>query len=1590
MIASPTSGLPGPSVSGRYRILRKLGSGRIGTVYLVHDQRQGRRVALKILRTERLGRAGIEQFRREFQAFASLRHPQIAEAYDFGYTDVGHVPFYTREYIEGEPLVPGPPGPDDQSDPWSYLKPALDLLDALTYLHSQEILHLDVHAGNVIVSSMPKRGAVLIDFGLVAPSGSTGVDSRAFKTPAIFAPTAIEEARDIYSAGRLLLYRLTGRSDDDPRLPKEIPGWGARRTLDLERIVAKALEREPGRRFQSAAELRDALSKALGVKSHRTTPAEPSEVTVSRGRELAAIGKVLQSSLTGRSAALWLSGPTGIGKSRLLTEARWRAQILGLLVADVGFLEGASVEPALLKSLSLMLGRECRGQKWIAALAPSHGGSSEDRSRRAAKAYFAEQGPALVLLLDDFELADTQSRLLAEALLDEVMDRRAKGLVGRGLAIIAASKSGHRREESVLGQQDVFRTLKPLPRGSAEKLLRTLLRPLHVSKEVLRELAAEAAGAPLRVRQIARAVHAEPSLATLGTSRTSLARGILRRPVAAILELLHDDPEALEVLRILPHFFHPARVEDLAAVCRLRAPIVRQALRRLAAEDAVVQRLVGRSTGYQIASTDLRDSLLRRTPVESTRQAHLELARVLGGKPSLDVVARESLARHLLAADAPNAILGALEAAKLLRRKGLLHNTVRLLTECLGREENPERRLEIIETMSSIHEEAGDHREGVTLLEPVRLKTAGHLGPRESVRIARRLGVHYHRAGRVSDALRVFEEARRLSDETLDQEELIFIDSELAELHTLTANYDLAAEACQRGLELLTRPFGKGLSRRDARESVKRRSRLEVTLRASRGHLALRRMQLSRAKQELELAARLAGEQRMLPLRALILNNLGIAHNQLNELASARASFEEALKILEDSGERRSLIQIGCNLALIAAKTGKAVEAEKQMERVESLRASYPDLRLEFFSGQTRATVAYYLGDMAAAATAFEEVLPLGRKLRDRHLTHFGEIFLADAQLECGRLGDALRLLKSTVRAASRRGPDLLKRMAHSRLFAAEMLAGRERAAKSSRLALANVPRTSVSLLEAWNDLYTVQGQCGLGEPTDDLLSSVHAVFSAQGIPAGRGLSLVQAVESALERHDAGSVSRSLQDLEGFDWGGHKLLGVRGPLVKAEAFLFLSELDRCAASLDEAARSIVGQPFFALDLRIEQCRAALEHKLGNHEVARGHLHRALSTQELLAMSVPAKLRQAFLAHSRFRALKELAAKLQRNPTHASAGQGLDRASILGRIVGRSARIVTVVSTIERLADQELPVVISGETGTGKDLLARVIHDLSPRRSGPFEPLNCASIVPELFESELCGFEAGSFTGAEEAYEGLLSHSNGGTILLDDLTALSLECQAKLLRLLESRQLRRLGASRPVPFDVRFLATSKTDLLEEVRAGRFRDDLYYRFRGVEIVLPPLRSRREDISLLAEHFIAQHARRLGRSKPKLEIEALSLLEKHDWPGNVRELEAVLLRVLVTTTPEAVLAPEALQSVLPSTGPKPLFSEEQLSGHSLDALKLELERVYLSRLFREHAGDINATAAALGVKRVSLYIWLRRIGLDVHELRRKLRES
>jgi DNA-binding NtrC family response regulator len=301
------------------------------------------------------------------------------------------------------------------------------------------------------------------------------------------------------------------------------------------------------------------------------------------------------------------------------------------------------------------------------------------------------------------------------------------------------------------------------------------------------------------------------------------------------------------------------------------------------------------------------------------------------------------------------------------------------------------------------------------------------------------------------------------------------------------------------------------------------------------------------------------------------------------------------------------------------------------------------------------------------------------------------------------------------------------------------------------------------------------------------------------------------------------------------------------------------------------------------------------------------------------------------------------------------------------------------------------VCIRGETGTGKELIARTLHEKSGRRNGPFISLNCAAVPSELMETELFGHEKGSFTGAASRHTGKFEQAHHGTLFLDEIGDMPMTMQAKLLRVLEEGEIERVGGDKPFAVDVRVLVATHRNLEEQLRQGTFREDLYHRVFVFPIVLPPLRERREDVRVLAEHFVRQLEEQNNWKLRKLSPDAITELERYAWPGNVRELRNVVERVLLLA-PGDVVDAETVRRALPGgalSGGGAGVAGRGLSGAALENGMLSqrveaFERETLLAELKRHHHHMTNTAKALGLERSHLYKKCQQLGIDLRAIR------
>ena len=324
-----------------------------------------------------------------------------------------------------------------------------------------------------------------------------------------------------------------------------------------------------------------------------------------------------------------------------------------------------------------------------------------------------------------------------------------------------------------------------------------------------------------------------------------------------------------------------------------------------------------------------------------------------------------------------------------------------------------------------------------------------------------------------------------------------------------------------------------------------------------------------------------------------------------------------------------------------------------------------------------------------------------------------------------------------------------------------------------------------------------------------------------------------------------------------------------------------------------------------------------------------------------------------------------------------------------QFVGQSSVIQQIKEMIQQVGPTTGSVLITGENGTGKELVAHNIHAASTRFDKPFVEVNCAAIPEELIESELFGHEKGAFTGATQMRRGKFDLANGGTLFLDEIGDMSLKTQAKILRILQEQKFERVGGTQTTTVDVRIIAATNKDLKNEISRGGFREDLFYRLNVIPFQVPPLRKRKEDIRALAEHFLKEFAQTHGKPARDLHPEALKVLENYTWPGNVRELRNLIERMTILTPESAGVRPvsaaellQHLQGEYGSLTVAPTEATDHREARNLREARQEFEKQYILKILEENAWNVSKTAAILGVERSHLHKKIKSYGLEAPE--------
>ncbi|MBN1774289.1 MAG: sigma 54-interacting transcriptional regulator [Deltaproteobacteria bacterium] len=1579
----------GSRIHGRYELAERLGSGGSARVYRARDLLFGTDVALKVVPLE--GGEPPATFVQEFSALRGLFHPRLARVHDFGRATVEEtaVAFYTSDVVDGVPL-----GRHARGRAWSGVQPALaDGLCALAFLHRGGLRHGDFKPDNLLVAR-DGRGT-LIDLGCAAaPPPGTVSGTPGYLAPELLAGAAPDLRADLYAVG-VTLGELAALAR---RVPARVTALAARLTRE--------------RPAERPADV-DEILAALGEAAESGEPLAPPCPLFEREEAVGAAARLLDALHAGAPAprALGLVGPDGIGRTRALAECKWLAQPRGLVV------EGDARRSDAIHDLL----RRASGDP---ALPDDLGGVVAGRRRLAAAP------EPVVLVLDDADRLEPSQGRAFETLLRLLDPAGPLAVLWTGRAPVAVpAEVAVVVELRPLGEASVRRMVgSRLPAGKLSDFVRltggvpaevrALLALVRSGAEDLRGLAA---AVPADERHVAglRALD-EGARRLLGLCA---AAGGYLEPDAAVALGVPDSAlhELLARGRLLPDGsgFRLARLGDAAAVERLLGA---EALTGLHA--ALADRLAGRperraervrhlvlAERLDEAQQKLADAAPERLAQPEAWRSAADALAAARPEPSVLLAAAEL---HESAGDPRRALelaaplleleLAPAERTAVLFRVGSCHlklgdaqPTLRYLLQALERERDAAARARTADLLCRAYVQQGAYEQAAQLAEQQlargpadvaaelhedlgvalsylgradearrQLGTAERLAvegglPRAAVRTLSYRGILEYRLGDVPAAAEHHARALGLAERhgLVDQAASAALNLGTA-LHRL-ADWGAALEAYERGLEPAV-ALGK--------------LRTEVALRFDLAQLYCDLGRFERAEQFLAQSRERAvrGELGFFVAAAeLLAGEILLWQGRLPEARERLVGAREALRA---HGTPREVADAELHLAELELADGAPDEADARLAAadVAATTSDAEDLRTRV--RLLRGRVELERGRPSRALASFEQAVPRAAASGERDLEAELESWLAAA---CERQG-----ADHAARRHRDRALELWERCAaalpahlrdgvwlHPRRAALQRGAPPEPAVAAGPSSRERKLARLVALNARLNSSLDAQKVLELTMDAAVELTGAERGFLLLAPQQGEAKSKLRvAIARNIDREAVGKASmkfsRSIAE---------RVLATGEPVLTAEA---LAD-DRFARKRSVQAMGLVavlGVPIrgrdgvlgaLYVDNRFQRGRFGSE----DLEILLGLADQvgiALTNARLLA-ELDARTRQLEAERKRISAsLADRSREVEQLTEQVRLTQrALSHRYDYSGIVGRGPAMQAVFAVLDRVTPSRLGVLIEGESGTGKELVARAIHYNGPRREAPFVGVNCGALSETLLESELFGHVRGAFTGADRDRVGLFVHAADGTLFLDEVGEMPPSMQVKLLRALEEGEVRPVGASETRRAAPRIVCATNRRLTEEVEAGRFREDLYYRIAVVRVVVPPLRERVEDLPDLARHLLERLAAEAGRPPATLSVEALRRLLAYDWPGNVRQLENVLSQALVFATDRTIGADEVL---LPAAARGP---------------RREAHREFQAREAAELAAALDASrwnivavARTLGIPRTSLYRKLRRYGL------------
>ena len=1588
----------GTILDKRYQIQAHLGTGGMGDVYRVLDLEQDRECALKILNEMMDEQAVRRRFHREFQVLNRLQHPRLVRTFAWGFAE--ERPYFTMEYLPGKTLekIIADQALLARFRASYFFTFVQQIAEGLAYIHAQGAVHRDLKPSNIMVLETEEGiETTILDLGLakfrhlhsvsITQTGAT-IGMAEYMSPEQGKGLWVDHRSDLYSLGVILYEMLTGVPPFSGQNPVSVilkhirespPPMGEVNIAvpeQTQQVVLKLLAKESVDRYQSAEELVRALPSGFVPPDdeQRDVPVKVMRPQfVGRESEMKTLRAMLKDVLVGEQRVVLISGESGVGKSRLVEELLGDARVYNFLcLKSAGREEGGQIYGALIdafQEMANLMGRVPDPVETDKFSVMEHWLQLLKRLR--------QQKP-IVFCLEDIQWFDELSlEFLQYVLRDPEPCPFLLCLTCRwsNLEPLSEEIENFIHSNEFAGMTHI--QLKNLSQEASRYLAASMLGERSIPPNALQSLFRETGGQPLFVVEAV---------------RTLVNADVVRQDVSGDWEwgefpetLLSDDISEVLYRRITTLSDVPRRVLEYACVFLndfsfdLLAAVWRgDELELLDVLDDLIAEGLLDACGededrYRFSQGLCRRAIYDRLQGVRRRLLHREIGNVLEKVEDVEELTEE-LADHFSAAEERDkAVKYMCLAGKKALKKHAYSQALRRFEAVQQADDTFESQADTIDFLcdyANVLCNCGQYNRAQELLDEaqtllpadrndLKARIFNDLGDIHSTFQKKKIAEDYllkalqlyRDLGELDGEIRVLGSLAQLCDVSGRHEEAIaYMRLEIAKYYTLEEDQNKAIVQARKGQVALV-----GFQFETAKEHLK----AAVS-----------------TSQQLGLEHHRIWALNVLPRVYFYLGNLdraeSVCHEVINEwrkrgvvyweavnflwlgeLALERGDFAEALEYAETSVERflqtprRDYVYRTYAIAATAAAkmgdTEVALEwAEKASEGTQQTSGMYTGI-LPLVSCGIGVALAQ-AGRIAEAEQAFGQAIECRRESKGdpwaRALLMAGEFYLerddipkAQTHLEAAKqafeemqmfyfLEKTQVLLNQLSRDETDRGRD---------------------AASGSEVLVNTLSIDRLHLLyDVSRELTTERNVKVL---LDRVLGNLLAVYSAERVLVAlknetqKGFVIDAVRHHNVEADDAEELSRGII---------RHVIETNEPVLSMDAQID-ERLNQYQSVMDYHIRSVLCVPVFHFN----------EGVMGALYVDHRGMDNAFSEADQTFLQAFANLVGVALVNARmYEQLEDKARYLQ---------QKVERRYQLGDLVGQSDAMQVIYQLIETATKSDIPVLVQGETGTGKELAARAIHYNSTRKDQPFLSQNCAALSPELLQSELFGHKKGAFTGATENHKGVFEAADGGTVFLDEIADASPQLQRSLLRVLQEGEIRRVGETENRAVDVRIISATNRDLKKEVEKGSFREDLYYRLHGIQIDMPPLRERLEDMPLLADKLLIRAREDVNKSVRGLTVGAIRALTSRDWPGNVRELENKIRLAVALAEEDGEITPDLFSEAV----------EQEFQGYLQDRMQ-EYEKWVIRNMLDKHEGNITYAARELGVTRVGLHKKINRLGL------------